>query len=104
MYSTFATVPTEVRNAQRDHVLSRTPSAPVLLPLHVVLVLWKRLILLPKQLENIRTESARVFDATGRSVVLHLLNNNPLKRSEVDDIVAMHCTVSGCASPMEMVS
>ena len=51
--STLATVPIEVRQANLQHVLGMEPSDALLLPVHVVFVLWDRLMLLPEQLENL---------------------------------------------------
>ena len=72
-----------------------SPSVPVLLRVHVVLVFWDMLLLHPQQLENLCSQSASVFNITGSSVVVHLVNNNPSTRSKVDGIVSQPLEVIG---------
>lgn len=103
--STAAMVPPDVKVAHLDHVLAMVPSAVLQLPVHVVLVTWDRILLLPDQLSNLRSQSLRLFQATGRAAVLHIVNNNQNASAEVDSIVEHYCqenaeeVVCGSANP-----
>ena len=86
--STLQTVPAEKRRASLDHVLHGMPhSEPLQLPIHVVLVLWKRIPLLRTQLDSLANQTVL---AKGQRLEVHLVNNNPnrIAIQEIDATVA----------------
>ena len=86
--STLQTVPAEKRRASLDHVLHDMPhSEPLQLPIHVVLVLWKRIPLLRTQLDLLANQTVL---AKGQRLKVHLVNNNPNRTAiqEIDATVA----------------
>mmetsp|Transcript_38120 Transcript_38120/g.92712 ORF Transcript_38120/g.92712 Transcript_38120/m.92712 type:complete len:739 (-) Transcript_38120:1358-3574(-) len=81
--STLASVNLSYRNASIEHTMIGMPqSSPLRAPLHVVLVVWRRLLLLPHQLKWIQQQ-----ESVGRPIHVHIVNNNKFKKQEVDDAV-----------------
>jgi len=50
---------------------------------HLVLLVWKRLYFLPKQLVWLQNQ----IDLNGRHIHVHIINNNPMFTTQVEDIV-----------------
>jgi glycosyltransferase involved in cell wall biosynthesis len=90
--STAATVPNDVKLAHLNHVMSMAPSAVLQIPVHIVLVSWDRILLLQDQLPIIRLQALDVFQATQRTTVLHIVNNNFNMRTMIDITAADFCT------------
>mmetsp|Transcript_38122 Transcript_38122/g.92729 ORF Transcript_38122/g.92729 Transcript_38122/m.92729 type:complete len:799 (-) Transcript_38122:70-2466(-) len=82
--STLASVNLSYRNASIEHTMIGMPqSSPLRAPLHVVLVVWRRLLLLPHQLKWIQQQ-----ESVGRPIHVHIVNNNYIGSLEVDNAVA----------------
>ena len=65
------------------HVRNMAPSEPIELPVHVILLAWKRVYLLPKQLVWLQNQE----HLGRRHIHLHIINNNPMLVAEIDRIV-----------------
>jgi len=76
------------------HVLALNPSDPLRLPMHVVFVLWDRILLLPEQLVNLQEQANSLYAKTGRPLRLHLVNNNAKHVGLVDKIVEDFCVAN----------
>lgn len=96
--STLTTVPSDTKYKHLQYVLSLAPSAPLKLPVHVVLVLWKRILLLPDQLDQSLKQAETLKKKTGRTLTLHLINNNKQAVDKIDAVIAEFCIRSASAN------
>ena len=81
--STLATVSRKVKKNSLRHVKNMTPSEKLKLPIHVVLLSWKRTFLLKYQLQWLNDQQG----LNGHRIHLHILNNN-LEEKGLEEIVA----------------
>jgi len=81
--STTATVGKELRAAQVLHTQQMKSSKPLSLPLHVVLLTWKRIYLLKKQLIWLQNQTGLKH----RRLHLHIVNNNWKQKRAVEEAV-----------------
>jgi len=71
-----------LRKAMVDHTKGLSKSSPLIAPVHVVFVVWRRTYLLNYQLQWIQNQKS-----LGRPIHVHIVNNNKFKKQEVDDAV-----------------
>jgi len=64
-------------------VQSLTPSEPLLPHVHIILVVWRRIFLLNRQIESIATQTIQ----DKRKVVLHIVNNNSNEKYHIGELV-----------------
>jgi hypothetical protein len=80
----LSTIDENTGDAHLQHVKDLEPSSILHLPIHVVLVCWGRIYTLGHQLQWLQEQTG----LKGRSITLHLLNNNADERKTVDNIAA----------------
>jgi glycosyltransferase involved in cell wall biosynthesis len=88
--STVATVALKVRKQQIQHLMTLTPSKRLDLPIHIVLLGWKRGYLLSHQLGWLRDQNG----LDGRKMHVHIYNNN-LEEKHVVEQAAANFTQQG---------
>ena len=82
-HSTLKTVAKDERINHDQHVRNMEPSEPIQLPIHVLLLAWKRIYLLPYQLVWLQNQ----IGLGGRHIHVHIINNNPMMMAEIDEIL-----------------
>ena len=81
--STFAKIPGSIRESHVKHAINLPASTRLDLPVHVILLVWKRLHLLPYQLVWLSDQ----IELDGRYIELHLVVNNVDAMETVKSIV-----------------
>lgn len=81
--STLKSIPFDQRQNDLAYVHRQDPVSPIHLPLHIILVVYARIFLIPLQIESIASQSLHKH----RDLVLHILNNNLEASDEIESIV-----------------
>jgi len=81
--STLAKVSQSSKNAQTSHTQYLKPSSRLELPIHIILLTWKRISLLAHQLKWLQQQTG----LKNRLMLVHIVNNNSDERNTIEAIV-----------------
>jgi len=97
--SSNAMTPKKVKQAHTQHTMDLGPSQRLELPIHVVLMAWKRMHLLPYQLHWIDDQEK----LGGRPIYLHIINDNHEEKDLLESIVANYTVGGKCIRQIHVV-